>query len=270
MPLKNKRRFWFWIKIILIIYAALGIALYYLQDKILFHPLPLAQNESWNFPYPFIEVNIPYSADSRMNVIQFTTDSVPKGVVLYFHGNKHNIGHYAQIAPTFTKNGWEIWMMDYPGFGKSTGLLTEQKMYDWALVFYKLARTRFQPRDIIVYGRSMGTGIATQLASLRDCRYLVLEAPYYSFPSIFNTYFPVYPYERIIKYDFPTYKFIQGVTAPVIIFHGTADEIIPYRNGKKLIPLLKKNDEFLTVNGASHNDLDSFSIYKNKLDSILR
>ena len=270
MQLKNKRRIWFWVRILLIIYAALGIALYYLQDKILFHPRPLPQNHTWNFSYPFKEVNIPYSADSRMNIIQFTSDSVPKGVVLYFHGNKHNIGRYDGVVPTFTKNGWEIWMLDYPGFGKSTGEFTEKKMYDWALVFYKLARARFQPAAIIVYGRSMGTGIATQLASVRDCRYLVLEAPYYSFPSIFNTYLPLYPYERIIKYDFPTYQFIQKVTAPITIFHGTADEIIPYRNGKKLIPLLKITDEFLTLNGGSHNDLDSFSTYTNKLDSILR
>jgi alpha-beta hydrolase superfamily lysophospholipase len=269
MPVK-KNRLWFWVKIILIIYGALGIALYYLQDKILFHPRPLPQDHQWNFPYAFKEINIPYTAASRMNVIQFTADSVPKGVVIYFHGNKYNISRYAPVVPTFTKNGWEIWMLDYPGFGKSTGQLTEQTMYDWALVFYKLARAKYEPTDIIIYGRSMGTGIATQLASVRDCRYLVLEAPYYSFPSIFNTYFPLYPYNKIIKYDFPTWKFIKDVTAPVVIFHGTADEIIPYRNGKKLIPLLKKTDEFIAIPGAFHNDLDSFSTYKLKLDSILR
>ena len=270
MTTKKKTSIWLWVKIILIIYAVVGIALYYLQDKILFHPRPLAQNHTWNFPYPFKEVNIPYAANSRMNIIQFTADSIPKGVVLYFHGNRHNIGRYARVVPSFTKNGWEIWMLDYPGFGKSTGEFTEQKMYEWALVFYKLARARFEPANIIVYGRSMGTGIATQLASVRDCRYLVLEAPYYSFPSIFNTYLPIYPYERMIKYDFPTYKYITNVTAPIVIFHGTADEIIPYRNGKKLVPLLKKTDEFLSINGAFHNDLDSFPMYTNKLDSILR
>ncbi|MGZ5135683.1 MAG: alpha/beta hydrolase, partial [Flavitalea sp.] len=144
MPIK-KNRIWFWVKIILIIYAGLGIALYYLQDKILFHPLALAKDHSWNFPYPFKEVNIPYSAESRMNLIQFTADSLPKGVVLYFHGNKHNINRYAPVVPTFTKNGWEIWMLDYPGFGKSTGNLIEQTMYDWGLVFYKLARTKYKP-----------------------------------------------------------------------------------------------------------------------------
>ena len=269
MPSK-KKRIWFWLKIIIIIYAGLGIALYYLQDKILFHPLAVAQDHQWNFPYTYKEINIAYAAESRMNVIQFTTDTTAKGVVLYFHGNKNNISRYAPVVPSFTKNGWEIWMLDYPGFGKSTGTLTEQNMYDWALVFYKLARAKYEPADIIIYGRSMGTGIATQLASVRDCRALVLEAPYYSFPSIFNTYFPVYPYKRIIKYDFPTWKYIKEVTAPVLLFHGTADEIIPYRNGKKLMPMLKKTDEFVTIPGAFHNDLDSFSIYNQKLDSILQ
>src|SRR5688500_7973254 len=145
MTTKKKTSIWLWVKIILIIYAVVGIALYYLQDKILFHPRPLAPNHEWDFPYPFKEVNIPYATDSRMNIIQFTADSITKGVVLYFHGNRHNIGRYAGVIPSFTKNGWEIWMLDYPGFGKSSGEFTEKKMYDWALVFYKLARARFEP-----------------------------------------------------------------------------------------------------------------------------
>jgi len=266
-----KKRLFRWMKILVIIYCIIGIGLYYLQDKILFHPKVLPADYRMSFDFPFKEVNIPYSANSVMNIIQFTTvDTAVKGVILYFHGNKENTIRYAPAAPSFTKYGWEVWMLDYPGFGKSTGQLTEETLYKWSLTYYQLARARFEPSKIIIYGRSMGSGIAAQLASVRDCRYLILESAYYSFPSIFNTYFPIYPYRKMIHFEFPTYKYLKAVHAPIICFHGTADEIIPYRNGEKLIPILKENDEFVTIRSATHNDLGTFEVYTRKIDSLLK
>ncbi len=233
-------------------------------------PEPVSIDSNYAFPNPYREVNIPYAADVNMNVIQFTTkDSVPKGVVLYFHGNKQNIGHYANQAPAFTRNGYEVWMIDYPGYGKSSGTLTEQGLYDWALTLYKLARARYTPDSIVLYGRSMGSGIATQLASIRDCKYLLLEAPYYSFPSIMSSYLPIYPYERLIRLKIPTWQYMQKVTAPVTIFHGTNDGVIRISNARRLQPYLKPNDRFIEIEGGSHNDLSAFKPYQQALDSLL-
>lgn len=282
------------VKILLLVYAVIGIALYYLQDTIFFHPKVLPESHQFKFPGKYKELNIPYSSTSVMNVVQFfpASASIPvidsvntrpsfaddssilkkngsKGVVLYFHGNRENIEHYASVAPLFTKNGYEIWMLDYPGFGKSTGKFTEQMLYDWALVFYKLARARYAPNEIIIYGKSLGSGIATQLASIRDCRYLLLEAPYYSFPSLVDNYLPVYPTDRLIHFKIPSWQFMQKVTAPVVIFHGTDDWTIPIRNAKRLIPFLKTGDEFVAVDGGKHNNLTAYPVVKSKLDSLL-
>jgi pimeloyl-ACP methyl ester carboxylesterase len=161
-------------------------------------------------------------------------------------------------------------MIDYPGFGKSTGRFNEQQLYNWALTFYKLARARFSPDSIIIYGRSLGSGVATQLASIRDCRRLMLETPYYSMPSVFSSYAPIYPFENIIHYKFPTWQFLQTVDAPVTIFHGEDDGVIPIRNARKLIPYLKSNSEFVTIKDGSHNDLANFETYKIKIDSLLQ
>lgn len=281
------------VKILLLTYAVIGIAIYYLQDNIFFHPEPLPENHTFKFAGNFRELNIPYNSSSVMNVVQFYPDSVrglevdsiearrnkaadstgrstnsSKGVVLYFHGNKENIERYAPAASLFTRQGYEVWMIDYPGFGKSTGRFTEQNLYDWALTFYKLARARFQPQEIVIYGKSFGTGIATQLASVRDCRYLLLEAPYYSFPSLVDNYLPIYPSERLMHFKIPTWQFMQKVTAPILIFHGTGDWTIPIRNAKRLLPYLKASDQFVTINGGKHNDLTSYPVMKNKLDSL--
>ncbi len=267
----KKKKIFRWASILIMIYCIIGIGIYYGQEKIMFHPEPLESTYNYNFHTPYKELNIPYATGVNMNVIQFTTtDSVPRGVVLYFHGNKQNIGHYAQYAPSFTKQGYEVWMIDYPGYGKSTGTFTEQHLYDWALTFYKLARARFKPDSIILYGKSMGTGIATQLASIRDCKRLILECPYYSFPSIAGSYFPIYPVERMIRLKIPTWQYMQQVTAPVTIFHGTDDGVIRFSNAEKLKPYLKSTDQFISLEGGSHNNLSEYPVYQQKLDSLLR
>jgi alpha-beta hydrolase superfamily lysophospholipase len=248
-----------------------GIIIYYIQDYIVLHPEAVPPGHNYGFSQPFKEVNIPYNNKSTMNVVQFLPDTeAPKGVVLYFHGNRDHIGRYADIAPAITKQGYEIWMIDYPGFGKSTGTFTEQTLYDWALTFYKLARAKYSRDSIILFGRSLGSAVAAQLASVRDCKRLILEAPFYSLPSVFASYAPVYPWRKIIHYQFPTAEFLQKVDAPVTILHGDNDGVIPIRNARKLSTFLKQDDEFITIGGGSHNDLLQHETYRQKIDSLFR
>jgi uncharacterized protein len=281
-----KRKIFRWVKIGLLLYAVAGIALYFSQDAILFHPAPVPRTAVYDLGgQPFKEVNLPYDKETNLNIIQFTPresakdtagDSAmdtprdsAKGVVLYFHGNKSNSSRYAAYAKEFTAHGYEVWMLDYPGFGKSTGAFTEKKIYDDALLLYKLARSRWKPSQIILYGKSLGTGIAAQLADVRDCRRLILETPYYSLESVAAHYLPFYPWGRLLHYHFNTYTHLPAVTAPVTIFEGTADWLVPYNNAARLKPLLKPNDEFVTIEGGGHNDLHQFPLFREKLDSVL-
>lgn len=235
-----------------------------------FRPVPLDENHKYNFTIPYKELSIPFNRESTISIVQFpTADSVAKGVVLYFHGNRQNIERYAPRAPLFTKNNYEVWMIDYPGYGKSTGEFNEQQLYDWAEIFYKLARARYAKDSIIIYGRSLGSGIAAQLASVHDCKSLVLETPYYSFPSLAGSWFPIYPVNKMIKFKIPTWQYVQEVIAPVTIFHGTDDGVIRYSNAKRLMPYLKPGDRFITIDEGSHNNLAEFELYRNKLDSLL-
>jgi pimeloyl-ACP methyl ester carboxylesterase len=181
-----------------------------------------------------------------------------------------NINHYAKYADNFTKNGYEVLMPDYPGFGKTTGVLTEKKLYEQALLVYKLAQTHFSNDSIIIYGRSFGTGVAAQLATVVDCRRLILETPYFSIPALFNYYAFVYPTNPMSKFKLPVNEYLQEVKAPVTIFHGTKDEIIPYSSTNKLNRYLKPADEFVTLEKGKHNNLNDFNLFHQKLDSLLR
>ena len=267
----NYKKVWKWLKIIAIIYILGGIALYFLQDYILFHPVTLKRDHKYDFPEKNKEINIPITENSNLNIVQFfSTDTVTKGVVLYFHGNKKNISWYAKYSPYFTKYGYEVWLIDYPGFGKSTGKLTEQTLYDWANYMYNFACTRFSADSIIIYGKSMGTGIATHLASLQPCKKLILETPYYDYPSVIKHYLPIYPIEWMIHYKIPTRDYLEKVIAPITIFQGTDDRLVTYNNAKRLKPFLKAVDEFVTIEGGSHNDLYNFKETIEKLDSLLK
>ncbi len=265
-----KKKIFRWIKVILIVYAVTGIALYYLQDKLLLRPVAIDADSSFHFTQPFKEHTIVLDSTTRFHMVQFTVpDSTKKGLVLYFHGNRENINHYAAYAQWFTRNGYEVWMPDYPGFGKSTGKLTEKVLYEEALQVYKMARAKYQPQQIIVYGKSFGTGVATQLASVRDCQKLILETPYYSASSLLRPYFFMYPLDMLLHFRLPTHEYLAKVTAPVTIIHGTHDRVISYRNASRLKPLLKPGDVFITVQNGEHNGLGNFTLVQQKIDSLL-
>lgn len=266
-----KKHLFRWLKILLVVYCFIGLIIYYAQDLFILHPTVQNKEYVYQFSQPHTEVNIPYDASTNINIIQFTqAKPKPKGVVLYFHGNKGNVQRYARFANRFTNNGYEVWMIDYPGYGKSTGQFSENRVYDWSLVMYNLARKRFSTDSIIIYGKSLGTGMASQLASIRDSKYLILETPYYSFTSLADTWFWMYPLSKMLHYNFPSYEYLKKVTAPIVIFHGTKDELIPYDNAVKLKGVLKQRDNFITIEGGDHRNLNTFSSMQTKLDALLQ
>lgn len=259
-----------WTRLVILIYALLGILVYYLQDYFFFQSLAVQQSHHYNFSIPYREVNIAYSQNENLNIVQFETNKPVKGVVLYFHGNRKNIGWYAGFAPMFTVLGYEVWMPDYPGYGKSTGKITEDKLYSYSLQLYKLAAKKFSADSIIIFGKSMGSGLATYLASNVACKRVILETPYYSLSSVAQHFFPIYPMEQMTRVKIPSWEYLKQVTEPVTIFHGTDDMIVPYSNAQKLIPYLKPTDEFITIKGGSHNNLRNFPVFTSTIDSLLK
>jgi pimeloyl-ACP methyl ester carboxylesterase len=265
-----KKKLFRWIKVIVLLYSTIGIALFYMQDYILFKPEKLSRDHVFHFDIPFQEVNIPFNDKDTMNMVKFfPKDSIRKGLVLYFHGNKRNIERYAKFATSFTKHGYEVWIEDYPGFGKSTGTRTEKKVLDQALEVQKMALAKYGADSIILYGKSFGSGVAAYVASQTNSKRLILETPYYSIPDVFAAYTFIYPTQRMITYKIPTNEYLREIDYPVTIFHGTNDWVIPYRCASKLKKVLKPTDEFITIEKGTHNNLAAFDLYKRKLDSLL-
>ena len=271
----NRKRIFRWLKIIVLLYSLIGIALFYLQEKFLFHPQKFSAAYVYHFPpdpagkVSFKEVNIPFNSTDTINMIKFfPEDSVRRGVVLYFHGNRQNIERYAKFAANFTKHGYEVWMEDYPGFGKSTGERTEKKLFEQALQIRKMASSKYGADSVILYGKSLGTGIAAYVAFQTNNQRLILETPYYSIPSLFSCYAPIYPTSKMSTYKIPTNEFLADVKYPVSIFHGSDDGVIPYRNAARLKPVLKPTDEFVTIEKGTHHNLNDFPFFHHFLQNF--
>lgn len=248
----------------------IGVVLYFLQDKFIFHPKKLSADYQYKFDIPFRQIDLRVNEEKNLSIVQFTVpDSIRKGIVLYFHGNRENINRYAPFAKNFTRNNYEVWMIDYPGYGKSTGKRKENILYEDALTFYKMAISKVAADSIIIYGKSLGTGIAAQLASVRDCKKLILETPYYSMDALAKHYFFIYPVIPMTKYLIPTYQYFEYINAPITIFHGTNDRVIPYKNSLKLATE-KKGSELVTIVKGRHNNLNDYPLFQKKIDSLLQ
>ena len=249
----------------------MGLGLYFLQDKFLFHPTKLEGSYKYKFDIPFKEVAIPYKEKDTISLVKFTTDNkIKKGIVLYFHGNMENINHYETFATPFTKNGYDVWMPDYPSFGKSTGTISEENLLEEANFIFKKLSENINTDSVIIYGKSLGTGIAANVASNNNVKMLILETPYFSIPSLYNVYAFMYPTKILSKYNIPTHEYLQKIKYPITIFHGTSDGVIPYENAKRLEQFLKPTDKFITVPNATHININGTKIYFVELDSLLK
>ena len=266
----RNRKFKKTVFIVLGLYVMLGTTLYFIQEKILFLPTFLEQDYVYEFSENFEEVFLKTKDEAFINAIHFKVPN-PKGVILYFHGNAGDLSRWGLIAEYFVQQQYDVFIMDYRTYGKSTGALSEQALYDDAQLCYDYLLEQYSDQDIILYGRSLGTGIATYVASHNNPKKLILETPYYSMLDVAQHRFPMFPLKHLLKYQLPTFEFIKKVTCPIIIFHGTDDNVVPFKSGKKLLDELPKSQaQFIQIDGGNHNNLIEFDAYRSGIETILK
>ncbi len=248
----------------------IGTSLYFIQEKILFRPTVLAEDFEYQFSQPFEEVFLNMTDGAVINAVHFKSVN-PKGVILYFHGNAGDLSRWGLIAEYFVKQEYDVFIMDYRTYGKSTGKLNEKVLYEDALECYKYISKLYDEADITLYGRSLGTGMAAYVASKNNPIQLILETPYYSMVDIAQHRFPFLPIRQLLKYKIPTFEFIKNVECPIAIFHGTDDIVVPIKLGKKLYEVIPENQaKFIQIEGANHNNLIDFEAYRNGIEKILK
>lgn len=254
--------------VVIILYLISTISLYLLQEKLIFLNKRLDANYKYTFTENFEELYLKTEDNQSINALLFKANN-PKGVILYFHGNKGNLTRWGKIASEFTKYNHDILVMDYRSYGKSTGKFNENMMYKDAVLCYDYLKERYGEDKISVYGRSLGTTFATKVASIRNPQQLILEAPFCNLQNVIDYHYPLLTQDFLLKYKFRTDSLIGMVKCPTTIFHGTEDRVIPIASSKKLFEKLQKNNtNYIEIEKGTHHNLKEFKEYINTISML--
>ena len=256
--------------IVLAIYIVANVVVYFLQERFIFKAEKLPSDFEFDYEdQVFDEYNIEVDEGVNINGIHFKVRR-PKGVVMYLKGNSRSIKGWGKFAIDFTRHGYDVLMIDYRGFGKSTGIRTEEGIKKDLQNIYDRLKAQVDEKYILLYGRSLGSGFATKLASTNSPRMLILDAPYYSVKHITKRYLPIMPMTLILRFPIRTYKWIKYVKCPIKIIHGTNDKLIPFKTSVKLSKINSKWTRIYPVINGGHNNLHTFPQYHRFLEEILK
>lgn len=260
-----------WIEIVIyvgLIYLGLCLLFYFLQDYFFFRPEILPTHFEYQYPFPFDEVNFEMEDGGQINGLHFKVPN-SRGVVFYLKGNSRSIKGWAKFAKDFLGKGYDFFMIDYRGFGKSSGRRTESTLYTDGQTVYKWLVSKYPEQNIIVYGRSLGSGIAARMASWNDPKMLILDSPYVSFIYQIKRYGFFLPLNWLLRYKIRTDQFIKKISCPIFILHGNKDRLIPYNQSLLLQQIAPRRINLLTIENGKHNNLPEFSEYHEYLYDIL-
>ena len=258
------------------LFLGFGVVGYYyqMQEKLIFKPKILQNDYKYNFDNPFQEVNITLDNGDVINGLHFFHEH-PKGVVLYLHGQGRNLAEWGKRAEEPLKCGYDVFMIDYRGFGKSTDNLSEEHLMEDAIAAYKYLLDRYNENEIVVHGVSLGTAMASYVCSLYQPKCCILVAPYFNMIETAHYNKPILPklvLVNILKYHLRTDTWIINAKCPLHIFHGTEDKLIPYSQSEMLVELLNKEkveNHFYPLNDWGHRDIHTNSLYQKKVKELL-
>jgi fermentation-respiration switch protein FrsA (DUF1100 family) len=238
-------------------YAGVIVVLMALENSLVYHPVMASQD--WALPpnSRVRDVEL-HTSDGTLIHAWWCPVEGARGAVLYCHGNAGNLSHRAEsIAAINRVVGEAVLIFDYPGYGKSGGRPSEAGCYAAAEAAYDwlVERQKIPPERIVLYGGSLGGGVAVDLASRRPHRALVLVKTFTSLPDVGRKQFPWLPVRWLMRNRFDNLAKIGHCRRPVFITHGTADRVVPYELGRRLFAAANEPKEFLHIDGGDHNEM---------------
>lgn len=236
----------------LLAYGAVLAALWWGQERLIFQPTPLPPDTPLA-QAPDIHEQVVQVDGARLSVLALRLPA-PKAVVFYLHGNAGNLATWFTAADFYRRANVDLVMLDYRGYGKSTGRITSQAQLvaDVRAVWRSVA-PRYAGRPVVVFGRSLGTGLAAVLAAELQPALTVLVSPYDSLLGLARLHYPWVP-AALLRYPLRTDQVLPQVRGPVLLLHGAEDALIPPDQARTLAARVP-HARLVIVPGAGHNDL---------------
>ncbi len=247
------------------LYLILCAALYFFQEKVLFHPRKI--EAQYTFKYPNAqEIWIPVENNTvKLHGLWFKKPK-SKGVILYLHGNGGTMRQVGYLGNHYNQYGYDFLAYDYRGYGKSEGEITsETQFYNDAQEVLNYVKKQYSDSNIVIIGYSVGTATAAKLAADNSINQLILLAPYFSMENMKNERYLSFVPSFLLRYPFNTDENLKKVEEPVTLFHGKNDRVISFSNSLKLKQDLPDLDLYLLEN-QGHGGI----FFNKKVEEVLK
>jgi uncharacterized protein len=246
---------------LVLLYALAICALLSFQESLLFYPTKLPADYSFNKP-DVVERKIPVPG-AVLSALHFRQPHA-KGLIFFLHGNAGNLDVWLPSTEFYRHAGYDVFMVDYRGFGKSSGhIQSEEQLHADVLAAWNSVAGEYAGRPIVLYGRSLGSGLAVKLATEISPAQLILVSPYSSFVQLGRDHFPWIP-SFATRYPMRTDQWIRQVKAPILMIHGGRDTLIPLHHALTL-KAIRPDAELVVVDAAGHLDIHTFPTYTDAL-----
>jgi len=244
----------------LLVYLMVCTAVYSFQEKLIFpaHEKLIDIGSEYANSY-----TVEHTADDGIKLSSWyipPKNNNKNKIILYLHGNGGNISHRVGEYSSFLDEDYGLFALDYRGYGKSEGSPSEEGLYKDARSAVKFIEDKgFQTKDIILYGESLGTAIAIQLASEKEFYAVILESPFTSMLNVAKKHYSFLPVSLLLKHKFDSLSKLHKVDENILVMHGDRDSLVPYEYGLEIYNSLKKNKE-----NKNNKQIISMTTFKNK------
>lgn len=260
-----------WILLFIVI-LYIGVCLFYysFQERLIFVRYDIKGKYRFKLEKEHKEILLKSKEGETLHGLWMKTNN-SKGLILYFHGNTGSLKRWGKTAADLSEFGYDVLAPDYRGYGKSTGKPSEENLIADADVFYRFAMQYYDEKDIVIYGRSLGSGVAVQLAAKNHAKLVILETPFASLFDVVSSNLPFIPFRLLLKHPFKSFDHIANIKSPIVIMAGTKDTQVPFKSSQKLYAKVADRDDvnFYTFERGEHNTLSSFEKYKQIMKDIL-
>jgi hypothetical protein len=248
---------------VLLISIAFVFALRWLEHAMIYHPVGYAPGSEWTPPQNGEDVWFNVASGERLHGWFVRAAQQPaRATILHFHGNGGNVTNVGWLAAALAKRGFDVLVFDYRGYGRSEGRLPDEAGLnaDGAAAYDYLTRERAAaPEKLVLYGLSLGTTVAIDLAAQRRCAALIVESGLSSASALASDALPWLPswLHRLGKNRFESARKLPNANCPVLFTHGTNDEVIPVEHGRRLFAAAREPKRLELVGGGDHNLIGS-------------
>ncbi len=238
-------------------YCGLLALLYVAQRSLMYFP-ETARTPPAAAGFPRAQEAVLDSAGGARVIVWHAPPREGKPVVVYFHGNggalRHRLARFASLA----SDGTGLVALSYRGYGGSTGSPSEEGLFADARAAYDFAVARYPSARLVLWGESLGTGVAVAIAAEKKADALILEAPFTSTADIGAATYPIFPVRLLMKDQFRSDERIGKVSAPLLVLHGALDRVVPIGYGEKLFSLAREPKKFVRFPRGGHEDLNDY------------